>query len=131
MTLATSAAETITNAHHTADFEYLGGTVSFGGSVIRNAAGGAPDPQEPYNQFIEPAVVETQSVIDQMTAIITAGGQPPGLFIHLMEYMFEVFDDTSADYSLSTAAVSIDLERSTQTGGFAQGDKLINVSEVI
>jgi hypothetical protein len=48
MTLATSAAETITNAHHTADFEYLGnlfGPVAFGTSVIRNAAGGSLMPE--------------------------------------------------------------------------------------
>jgi Ca2+-binding RTX toxin-like protein len=64
-----------------------------------------------------------------MIALITAGGQPPSF--HFLEYMFEVFDDTSADYSLSTAAISVDLKQSTQHGGFAEGDHLVNVSEVV
>jgi Ca2+-binding RTX toxin-like protein len=132
MTLATSAVDTIINKHHTADFEYLGGTpVTFGDNVIRNAAGGTADSREPYNGFIEAAVTESQSVINQMTAIITANGQPPHIgFFTLIEYMFEVFDDTSADYSLSTAAVNIDLRQATQHGGFAEGDHLVNVSVV-
>jgi hypothetical protein len=76
MTLATSAAETITNAHHTADFEYLGnlfGPVAFGTSVIRNAAGGVADARDPYNGFIEPAVTESASVQDQMIALLPRG----------------------------------------------------------
>jgi len=128
MTLATSAADTITNAHHTAVFNYLGGTpLTFGDNVLHNI-GAVADAREPYNGFVEAAVSESQSAIDQVTAIITAGGQPR-LFHHIT-YMFEIFDDTSADYSLSTAAVNIDLKRATQSGGFAQGDTLVNVSVV-
>jgi Ca2+-binding RTX toxin-like protein len=104
--------------------------VAFGTSVVRNSAGGVADARDPYNGFIEAAVTESASVQDQMLAIITAGGQPPAF--HFLEYMFEVFDDTSADYSLSTAAISVDLKNPfTQHGGFAEGDQLVNVSEVI
>src|SRR5262245_27433999 len=129
MTFATSAAETITNAHHTADFVYFGGTpVTFGDNVVQSV-GGVADAREPYNGFIEAFVGENQSVIDQTIAIITAGGQPPGIFA--LEYMFEVFNDTPADYSFSNAVVNIDLKQPTQHGGFAEGDILVNVSEVI
>ena len=39
-------------------------------------------------------------------------------------YFFQVFAGNAVDYSASTAPVFIDLERSTQHGGFAEGDTL-------
>ena len=77
MTLATANAETITNAHHTVDITYLGGAVAFttdGGGVLHDTPpnGGVPDANEPYNQFLEPAVAELHQSRDAVAR--DAGG---------------------------------------------------------
>ena len=41
-------------------------------------------------------------------------------------YFFDVFAGNAVNYSLSTAPVFIDLERSTQHGGFAEGDRFFD-----
>src|ERR1700730_1190832 len=139
MTTATAAAETITNPHHTVLLEYFGGPVAFsngGPQGVIPVAGGFFDPGDPYNQFVEVfdgALFDPNQtpVVNTMFSIISSGGQPP--FGHSFSYYFEVFADTPADYSASTAPISIDLTNTFtgQHGGFADGDTLINVSEVI
>jgi Ca2+-binding RTX toxin-like protein len=46
-------------------------------------------------------------------------------------FFFEVFSNNPVDYSASTSAVFVDLEQSVQQGGFAQGDVLTDISEII
>jgi Ca2+-binding RTX toxin-like protein len=136
MTTATAAAETITNAHHTVQLFYFGGPVAFSSDEVQGVVpdlGGNFDVNDPYNQFVEvfDGVFDPNQrpEINTMFSIISSGGQPP--IGHALSYYFEVFADTPADYSLSNASVFIDLTRTTQHGGFAEGDTLINVSEVI
>src|SRR5262245_10251085 len=118
---ATSAADTFTNPSHTVNLFYAGGTVAFeadGGAVQVSNVG--PDSDDPYNGFVEGfAANDPRSTL---LDFISAHGEG--------DYFFEIFDDNSVDYSFSTAAVSIDLTRTTQHGGFAEGDHLVDIFEV-
>jgi Ca2+-binding RTX toxin-like protein len=132
MTVATANAETISNPHHTTYLVYYGGRVaseSDGGGVVQDA-GDFADPREPYNQFVETAITDSPAAINQIFGIIAVGGQPPGGIFNGINYYFEVFADNPADYTPSNASVSIDLHKSTQHGGFAEGDTLVGISSV-
>ena len=122
---ATAAAETFTNPSHTVDLYYGGGTVAYegdGGGVVINVAfgDGYADASEPYNGFVEGYVGNEPD--NQIFSIIGSHGEG--------DYYFEVFADNSVDYSFSNAPVFIDLTRTTQQGGYAQGDTLVDVFEV-
>src|SRR4051794_5908196 len=43
---------------------------------------------------------------------------------------FDFFEYTAVDYSNSTSAVFIDLERAVQHGGFAEGDTFTNIGNI-
>jgi Ca2+-binding RTX toxin-like protein len=72
---------------------------------------------------------ENLVAIENFTGVVVAGMIPPGASI--AEGSVAIFDNISVDYSLSTAAISIDLTKNPQQGGFAQGDTLTNVFEII
>jgi hypothetical protein len=78
------------------------------------------DPTDPYSGFVEGL----------------RGGEPTNVMFDFISshgqgaYYFEVFDENPVDYSLSLAPVSIDLTRTTQHGGFAEGDSLGDIFEV-
>src|SRR5207244_11640767 len=84
--------------------------------------GSYPDPNERVNGFYEGPSETIEDPLDSMEAIMVSHGYG--------KYYFEVFDDNSVDYSLSNAAVSIDLTKATQHGGFAEGDALHDIFEV-
>ena len=83
------------------------------------------DPYEPYNGVIEIYDIrafELEGIfIAEMDAIVADTFATYGLDNH-PNFIFELFEDLAVDYSLSNAAVSVDLERSVQHGGYAEGD---------
>jgi Ca2+-binding RTX toxin-like protein len=122
--VATAQADTFTNTHHTVEYQYGGdGRIALepDGDVV-NIFGPSDEPSDPYNGIIEGLQGSDSS--DEFLGVI-AGRDRAGV------YIFEVFDDNSVDYSPSNDGVFVDLERPTQQGGYAQGDVLIDVSEVI
>src|SRR5262245_27370834 len=126
---AKAGAETFANPSHSVVFTYHGGTVAFdnfggifGGDVVL-LEGGFVDSDEPYNGFVEGEVNDRTLYGDIILNFISAHSAG-------RHFYFEVFDDNSVDYSLSTAPVSIDLTQATQHGGFAEGDKLGDIFEV-
>jgi Ca2+-binding RTX toxin-like protein len=140
MTTATAAAETITNPHHTVLVDFLNRPI--GGPIVAFFTNDTPFPDigDPYdgivdaltdNDVIDKSGFVTAEVQAEMFSIISAGGTP--VFLGTIQYFFEVFADTPAEYSLSNASISIDLTNTLtgQHGGFAERDTLIDVSEVI
>jgi Ca2+-binding RTX toxin-like protein len=114
---ATSDAETFTNRHHTDEIFYGGGPV-----VI-----------QPYAPFFDGAIWEGDNAsftrespfFGQMTEII---GRYEGA---VGQFNFDVFDGDTVNYSNSDAAVSIDLLQATQHGGFAEGDHLVDIGNIV
>jgi Ca2+-binding RTX toxin-like protein len=121
---ATANADTFSNPSNSRLFTYVSGPVAFeddGGGVF-SYDDSFVDPNEPYNGFVEnPNQFTTPT--DVVLDYISSQGLPGNFY-------FEVFADNSVDYSLSTAPVSIDLTKTTQHGGFAEGDSLGDMFEV-
>src|SRR5262245_60424671 len=131
--VATATAETFTNGSHSILINARGGSVSpaqFNDVTI--APSGISDHNEPYNGFIEgfqssdfSPVPGEPDLDDAIAAIINSIGAKRG------QYYFEIFDQNSVDYSASNQLVVIDLEKSVQHGGFAEGDVLVDMATVI
>jgi len=77
--------------------------------------------------FVFPDLINTVYVENITTG--QAAGSDPGKA--QSGIAVDVFDNITVDYSNSTAPVLIDLSQTTQHGGFAQGDTLINDFSVI
>jgi len=124
---AKASAETFANPSHSVVFTYdgFGGAVEFAenGGSVRQLSGGFPDPDEPYNHFVEgnanDQILHRNEILNFISDHLSG-----------RTFYFEVFDDNSVDYSLSNAPVSVDLTQTTQHGGFAEGDKLGDIFEV-
>jgi Ca2+-binding RTX toxin-like protein len=131
-TIATAAAEEFENPSHTVALNYHGGIVAYqgNGGGVEIVPGIFNDSREPYDGVVEgygegPTPFEPDS---QMLSKIGSLGK--GL------YFFEVFDDNAVDYSFSNAPIAIDLFAPGAAdpvghGGFAEGDVLIDIFEVI
>jgi len=124
---ATAAPETFSAFH----FSQLVRYDAFG--IFEYSTSG-PDPAEPYNGFLEDdgstrAFNLLITLNNQLIAIVE--NNPPVNPFNGNFFYFELFDNTAVDYSNSNAPVFIDLEAPVQSGGFAQGDVLHGISEVI
>jgi Ca2+-binding RTX toxin-like protein len=114
---ATSDAETFTNRHHTDEVFYGGGPVEI----------------QLYRPFYDGAMwigdsdsfTRDSQFFGQMTEII---GRYEG---SVGQFHFDVFDGNTVNYSDSNAAVSIDLLQATQRGGFAEGDHLVDMGNIV
>src|SRR5437660_1380212 len=91
-------------------------------SVHVDANGNTDAPHAEGGFFLGATLV---SAIDQFIEFLTSAD----LAGHTL--FFDAFEDTSVDYSFSPAPVFIDLEAPTQNGGFADGDTLVNIFEII
>jgi Ca2+-binding RTX toxin-like protein len=95
------------------------------------------DPNEPYNGMIEDLnIIDIGAARDlndglqgQMQSLISDNLAAFGV-TNNPNFIFELFDDASVDYGGSNAAVNIDLQRSVQHGGFAEGDVLTDVFKI-
>jgi Ca2+-binding RTX toxin-like protein len=135
--VATADVETFTNGSHSILINARQGVqesrASFSNEVI--APHDVSDPNEPYNGFIEGFQTadlsgppsdpnHTPDLTDALASFINADGDKNA------QYYFEIFDRNLVDYSASPSAVLIDLERSEQRGGFAEGDVLVDMGDV-
>jgi Ca2+-binding RTX toxin-like protein len=124
--LATDAADTFDNPSHSILIGVR--SVSATTPISLNQiflAPAAADLKEPYNGFVEGLVIgDASEPSDTMLSIIR--------FVRVVGgYYFEVFADNAVDYSSSTSGVFIDLEASVQHNGFAEGDVLTNMGDII
>jgi len=108
---AKAGAETFGNPSHTVNVNYVDGRW--------HSRAPEADPTDPYSGLSRASGGEPTNV---MFDFISSHGQGA--------YYFEVFDENPVDYSLSLAPVSIDLTRTTQHGGFAEGDSLGDIFEI-
>src|SRR3984893_4649397 len=121
---ATSAADTFTNTHHSVALKYVGGAVALQPNGGVQLLGTFSDPREPYNGVIEGfnGSEPLDVILERMADLLP----PPNT-----TFFVEVFSNNPVDYSASPAAVFVDLEQPVQQGGFAQGDVLTDISEII
>src|SRR5258708_34013025 len=115
MTIATAGVETIINSSHTSSFSFNGGSLLFDEFGSPDNGGGAErladtffDDREPYNGIVEGYGDGGQTVEPDSEFLLFAGTYGAAT------YYIEVFTDNPADYSNSTAAISIDLTKATQ-----------------
>jgi Ca2+-binding RTX toxin-like protein len=121
---ATSAADTFTNTHHSVALKYVGGAVALQPNGGVQLLGSFSDSREPYNGVIEGfnGSEPLDVILERMADLLP----PPNT-----TFFVEVFSNNPVDYSASPAAVFVDLEQPVQQGGFAQGDVLTDISEII
>src|ERR1051326_5711441 len=115
-------AETFTSGHHTDVGLYTGGPLKFFFAHIGNSW---EEGMLVGNGTPEELAQEAPVVISEIVDIIS---RYEGIACN---FLFDVYDDNGVDYSASDAPVAINLGQTTQHGGFAEGDHLIDIGDVI